>query len=56
MKYFGKRKHAELFMDGKIHMKRLGYFWNILNCFMQNNIIYMKALFLPQINSNLTVF
>ena len=40
MKYFGKRKHAELFMQGKIHMNYLGYFWDPLNGYAEQHDIH----------------
>ena len=40
MKYFGKRKYAEHFMQGKIYMNDLGYFWNPLNGYAEQHDIH----------------
>lgn len=37
IKYFGKKKYAELFMKGKIYMNYLGYFWDPLNGYAEQH-------------------
>ena len=40
IKYFGKKKYAELFMRGKIYMNYLGYFWDPLNGYAEQHDIH----------------